>query len=276
MVSELFSSFEFFLPQIVFGVFLGCLLSFLGSFLVLRNLAFLGITLSQVVTSGVAISLFLGIEGVGFPIGISLLVLIPLLAFQKNERKHQDTLLGILFVFSASFSQFLLSLGGNVKNQIMAAFFGDILTNRAESLQEAIWILGLSFLLFFLFFRKFLFLAWDRDEFLVRGNSILRYESLFYGIAVVVLSISVHMLGSFYATAHLLVPSYAALAFVRSIRGLLGLAAVLSGIATLVGFWVSLIGWEVGTEVVYFPTSSTIVVLLVVLGLLLRLGRKAL
>lgn len=274
MIWDVLQSFEFFLPQMFFGIFLGVLLSLFGSFLVLRNMAFFGVTLSQVVTTGVALSLFLGVEGEWFAILASIFILAPLVGMQQKERKHQDTLLGILFVFFASFSQFLLSLGGNVKNQIMAAFFGDILTNRAESLFFHFAVMVACFMVFVFFYNKFLFLSFDRDEFAVRRNSILLYEILFYAIAVVLLSIGVHMLGSFYATAHLLIPAYTALVFVRSMGGLLLLGAIFSAFATILGFTLSLIGFEYNGEVVYFPTSSTIVVVLAMMGFLLRFFRK--
>lgn len=270
MIWEVFESFSFFLPQLLLGTLLGVLLSLFGSFLVLRNMAFFGVTLSQVVTSGVAVSLFLGIEGEWFAVILSILILTPMISMNRTEQKHQDTLLGILFVFFASFSQFLLSLGGNVKNQIMAAFFGDILTNPVSTFEEHFFLLLGSFFLFILFFRKFLFLAFDRDEFSVRGYSATFYDLLFHGVAVVLLSVSVHMLGSFYATAHLLIPAFTGLVFVRSISGLLVFGAIFSAFSTILGFSLSLIGFHYGEEVVYFPTSSTIVVVLALMGLILR------
>lgn len=262
------------MPQLLLGTALGVLLSLFGSFLVLRNMAFFGVTLSQVVTSGVALSLFLGVEGEWFAVLVSLLILAPLVAMNRSERKHQDTLLGILFVFFASFSQFLLSLGGNVKNQIMAAFFGDILTNQVQSFEEHFLLLVLAFLLFILFFRKFLFMAFDRDEFRVRGHSPVAFDLFFHAIAVILLSVSVHMLGSFYATAHLLVPAYTGLVFVRSVGGMLVFSGIFSALATILGFSVSLVGVTYREEIVYFPTSSTIVVVLAVVGLVLRWIRK--
>jgi ABC-type Mn2+/Zn2+ transport system permease subunit len=276
MEFEVLETFSFFLPQLILGASLGAILSLFGSFLVLRNMAFFGVTLSQVVTSGVAVSLFLDIEGEWFAVFVSLAILAPLISLNRKERKHQDSLLGILFVFFASFSQFLLSLGGNVKNQIMSAFFGDILTNQVKSGDIHFWILGICLVLFFIFYKNFLFLAFDRDEYLVRGYRTILYDLLFHAIAIVLLSISVHLLGSFYATAHLLIPAYVGLAFVRSMGSLLFFAGIFSILGTLVGFSLSLIGFSYQGEVVYFPTSSTIVVFLAGFGFFLRSLKKLL
>ncbi|MEM2146515.1 MAG: metal ABC transporter permease, partial [Candidatus Jordarchaeaceae archaeon] len=78
------------------GTFLGILLALFGTFLVLRRMAFLGITLSQIVTFGVALSLFLGWGGEWFAVIFSGLVFLPLVYFQSKEWKHFDSFLGIL------------------------------------------------------------------------------------------------------------------------------------------------------------------------------------
>lgn len=271
---EVFNSFAFFFPQILLGAIVGVLLSIFGSFLVLRNMSFLGLTLAQVVSSGVAVSLFLGLEGEWFAILFSLIIISPLVSSKELSNSQNDTLLGVLFVFFASFSQFLLSMGGNVKNQIMASYFGDILTNQINLTKMEPILLALSFLFFLLFYKKFLFLSFDKEEFIVRNYSIFFYEMIFYTIAIVLVSIAIHLLGSFYATAHLLVPSFVALSFVRSMSGLLLFSAFISFCATVVGFGISLIGFPYHEEVIYFPTSSTIVILLAGLGLGLKLLKK--
>lgn len=267
-------SYSFFFPQLWMGTFLGILLALFGTFLVLRRMAFLGITLSQIVTFGVALSLFLGWGGEWFAVIFSGLVFLPLVYFQSKEWKHFDSFLGILLVFFASFSQLLLSLGGNVKNQIIAAFFGDILIAKTLQFQAQIPILGLCALGYIFFFRKFLFLAWDKDEFIVRGYRYWLYEWLFFLFTTIIVVFGVHFLGSFYATAHMLVPAYSALAWARSIYSLIGISILLSVFSTWLGFTVSLIGFPIQNELVYFPTSSTIVVMLTLLGLILRWAKK--
>jgi ABC-type Mn2+/Zn2+ transport system permease subunit len=271
---EVLNSFSFFLPQLILGSIVGILLSMIGSFLVLRNSSFFGLTLAQVVSSGVAISLYLGIEGEWFAIIFSLIVISPMIASNTKSNLHNDTLLGILFVFFASFSQFLLSMGGNVKNQIMTAYFGDILTNQVIATDYHYVFLLVSILIFSFFFKKFLFLSFDREEFKIRQNHLLFYELLFHAIIIIIISVAVHLLGSFYATAHLLVPGFVALKMVRDMRSLLISCALISFISTLIGFTISLIGFEHSGEVIYFPTSSTIVVVLSLFGLLVHFFKK--
>lgn len=261
-MSEITSTIQFFLPQIILGTVIGGFLACLGVIIVLRKMAFFGVTLSQVVSSSVAVSLFLEIQGDIFILLLSCLFLIPLVMIYKTNDSSGDTILGIVFVSFTAFSQLLLNLGGNVKNHLMAAYFGDILTSQVKLNFTLITILGLSILLFIIMYRRILFLSFDENEFVVRKLSPKLTEISFYLIMTVAISISVNLLGSFYSIAHLLIPVYTALFFARSMRFLFIFSIIFSGLSTLIGFVISLKGFQYNTEVVYLPTSSAIVVLM--------------
>ena len=255
-MSEITSTIQFFLPQIILGTVIGGFLACLGVIIVLRKMAFFGVTLSQVVSSSVAVSLFLEIQGDIFILLLSCLFLIPLVMIYKTNDSSGDTILGIVFVSFTAFSQLLL------KNHLMAAYFGDILTSQVKLNFTLLTILGLSILLFIIMYRRILFLSFDENEFVVRKLSPKLTEISFYLIMTVAISISVNLLGSFYSIAHLLIPVYTALFFARSMRFLFIFSIIFSGLSTLIGFVISLKGFQYNTEVVYLPTSSAIVVLM--------------
>ena len=229
-MSEITSTIQFFLPQIILGTVIGGFLACLGVIIVLRKMAFFGVTLSQVVSSSVAVSLFLEIQGDIFILLLSCLFLIPLVMIYKTNDSSGDTILGIVFVSFTAFSQLLLNLGGNVKNHLMAAYFGDILTSQVKLNFTLLTILGLSILLFIIMYRRILFLSFDENEFVVRKLSPKLTEISFYLIMTVAISISVNLLGSFYSIAHLLIPVYTALFFARSMRFLFIFSIIFSGL----------------------------------------------
>jgi len=273
-MSEISSTIQFFLPQIILGTVIGGFLACLGVIIVLRKMAFFGVTLSQVVSSSVAVSLFLEIQGDIFILLLSCLFLIPLVMIYKTNDSSGDTILGIVFVSFTAFSQLLLNLGGNVKNHLMAAYFGDILTSQVKLNFTLVTILGLSILLFIIMYRRILFLSFDENEFVVRKLSPKLTEISFYLIMTVAISISVNLLGSFYSIAHLLIPVYTALFFARSMRFLFVFSIIFSGLSTLFGFVISLKGFQYNSEIVYLPTSSAIVVLMSLISFGVLLYKK--
>lgn len=301
MLQEALDTLDFFLPQLVIGSLLGAIISIIGVIIVLRRMAFFGVTLSQVASFATALALFFNIKTFGDPsmhknnvphseflhfiadvqgdllliILVCAIVMIPLLILQKNHLAEQDTIMGIIFVSFTAFSQILLTLGGNVKNHFMAAYFGDILTSQISFLSIPVILIGISILLFILFYRRILFLSFDEDEFRTRKLSYFGIEILFYFILIVLISISVNMLGAFFSIAHLLIPVYIALFFARSMWFLFVFSFLFSLFSTIIGFGLSVIPYKYAGNEINLPTSSIIVVCMTVFAVSIVLFRKS-
>lgn len=273
-MTNLLSNWELFYPQLILGCLLGGVLSSMGILLVLRKLTFFGVTLSQGVSFSVAICLFFGLKGEIYPILFSSLFILPLLTFRKIRSVREDVVLGILFVFFASASQLLLSLGGNVQNHLLSAYFGDILTSQVRLNSISIVIVGFSFFLFLSFFRRFLFISFDPDEYKIQVGASLYFDFLFFLILSATLSVAVNLLGTYYSVAHLLIPVFTFLGLIRSLRLLTIFCFLFSILATMIGFSLSLFGMDYHGELIYFPTSSTIVIVLIGLSLIVFILSK--
>lgn len=273
---NILKNWDLFLPQMVIGSVIGALLSVIGILLVLRNMTFFGVTLSQAVTFSVAFSLFMAWENELAPIVISMILIFPMLLLRKNNSFKEEVILGILFVFFASLSQVLLSLGGNVQNHLLASYFGDILTSQVKLNSLSVWLALFSFILYIALFRRFLFLSFDREEYRIQiGNPIL-YDTLFYMILSVAVTVAVNLLGSFYSIAHMLIPVFTLLPFVKSTRSLAILCILFSILGTAGGFLLSLTGINYHGEEIYFPTSSLIILFMCVLSFSFILVRSLL
>lgn len=247
-------------------------MSSLGVILVLRNMAFFCITLSQIATTSYAFILFFGIHGEYSVLLLSLVTMTPLLYLSSKSQKT-ETLLGVLFVIFGATSQLVLSLGGSVKNHLLNAYFGDILTSEIEVMSLSFLLCIFSFIVFIYFYKKILFFSFDRDEYLVRNNSS-KIDILFLIIVIVSLSVSVHLLGSIYSSAQILIPGFTALYLFRSMRGIFLFSIILSLFSSFLGFFISLLGFEYNGEIIYFPTSSLIVVILGLLSFFIILLKK--
>lgn len=273
MFHEIANSVQFFLPQLFLGVVLGALIASMGVIIVLRKMSFFGVTLSQVVSTCVGITLFLGIKNEFFPILLSIAVLIPLFIFYRNV-SSEDTILGILFVSFTAFSQVLLSFGGNVQQHLLSAYFGDILTSETNANPKLFLLVGVCIAIFTVFYKRILFLSFDEDEFKVRGFSVFFTEIVFFFIVTAIISVSVNLLGTFYSLAQMLMPVYSGIFFSRSMKTLFVFSIAFSIVGTIIGFIFSLFPiTAMGTEI-HLPTSSTIVVAMSVMTFLSVLFSK--
>ncbi|PJZ82902.1 metal ABC transporter permease [Leptospira meyeri] len=272
-MTNILSSWTLFLPQILVGSLVGALLSVLGILIVLRGMTFFGVTLSQAVTFSVALSLFMEWPGEIFPILFSSVLVFPLLYVRKLRGMKEEVILGILFVFFSAASQVMLALGGNVQNHLMAAFFGDILTSQVRTNSFGIYIAIFFFILYLSFFRRFLFISFDRDEYKIQVGNPLPFDLLFYIILAASLTVAVNLLGTFYSIAHLILPVFALLPIIRSLKLLTVVCVLFSVFSTISGFLISLVGIERNGEMIYFPTSSSIILVLCGLAFFLHLIR---
>jgi ABC-type Mn2+/Zn2+ transport system permease subunit len=272
-MESVLNTIQLFWAQLIVGSLIGVFLSLLGVILILRNMTFFGITLSQVATAGVAISLFLGIKGELPSLLFSVLIFIPFFFLSRNGMQRSDTVLGILFVSFGALSQILISFGGNVQNHLLSAYFGDILTSEVKFRSYSFVLLLICFCTFILFYKRILFLSFDKDEYRVRrlGDWI---ELVLLLIMTITVSISVNLLGSFYSAALLIVPAFTGLYIFRSMLGCFAFVTIFSFLGTVGGFFLSLVEIQLEKELVYLPTSSTIVCLLTVSSIFLWLGKK--
>ena len=256
---NLLNNWGLFLPQIFIGSILGALLSILGILLVLRNMTFFGVTLSQAVSFSVAFSLFMAWENELAPIIMSMLLIIPMVILRKTSAMKEEVILGILFVFFASLSQVLLALGGNVQNHLLASYFGDILTSQVNLNSISVWLALFSLFIYISLFRRFLFLSFDREEYRIQIGNPIFFDIIFYMILSIAVTVAVNLLGSFYSIAHMLIPVFTLLPIVRSTKVLGILCILFSVIGTVGGFLISLTGINYNGEEIYFPTSSIII-----------------
>nr|WP_108972771.1 metal ABC transporter permease [Leptospira ryugenii] len=273
-MNEIFHIISLFYPQIIIGCVLGVFLSILGILLVLRNLTFFGLTLSQAVSFSVALSLFLDWQSDFAPMVFSCILILPIIWAKNLTSLKEDVVLGILFVLFSSFSQILLSLGGNVQNHLLASFFGDILTSQVKLSSWNFLTVCLAFFLYLSFFRRFLFISFDRDHYQIQVGNPLSYDIFFYFILTLAITVTVNLLGSFYSIAHLLIPMFTFYAFSRSLKVLALLSAGFSFLSTLIGFSLSLTGIQVNGTEVYFPTSSLIILFMGTTSFLILLFRR--
>lgn len=264
---------KFFLPQILLGLVLGATLSVLGSILILRKKAFFGVTLSQVISSVVAISLFFNFENHLFIVALVPIVILPIL-FLFHLDEMEDSVLAILFVSFTAFTQILLNFGGNVKNQIMASYYGDILTSQVKLNFESIFILLISLLAFVYIYPKLFFLSFDKVEYISRNKSYKLIELIYFSTLILIITITINLLGSFYSIAHLVIPSFVGLFFARSMKFLFLFGICFSIISTLAGFLISLYPFQYKGEEIYFPTSSAIILLMSIFSSIILLFHK--
>jgi ABC-type Mn2+/Zn2+ transport system permease subunit len=252
----------FYKYQILVGALTGAMVSVIGVIVLLQRMTFFGITAAQAAVLSVATMMLLEIHSEITLILFTLILIFPFYRITRTRSEYPDSWLGLGFVFFTALSQILLSVGANVQNHLVLAFFGNILMlDPAE--WNHIWPYFLILSIVFIFiYRSILSVIFDSDQAAISGISFRLTEYTFFVLLSVTLSLSIYLMGSFYSVAHLIIPGILALMISRSVGSAIFIAAVFSVFSTVSGFIVSLIPMSIAGEEIHLPTSSVIIVIL--------------
>lgn len=207
----------------------------LGAFVVWRKMAYFGDTLAHGALLGVTVGFALSAS-----IPVSLLVvcigLALALALLENLREHgTDTLLGILSHSALAAGLVGLSLLNDVRVDLMAFLFGDLLTITPR---DIVFFLVIDFIVLgsLAFFWPTLLLA-TIDENLAKaeGVAVNAIRILMLVLVALVVAVAIRAVGVLLITALLIIPAAAARPLSRNPESMALLAALWGALAVLLG-----------------------------------------
>ena len=231
--------FNFIVRALIAAVLVGIICPILGTYVVLRGMAFFGDALAHTILPGVVIAFLLGwplaigalIVGILTAIGIGFLT-------EKGALK-EDTAIGIIFVGMFALGIALLSTSGNYTVDLAHFLFGNLLGVSATDL----WVilgLGMAVLLtVYLFYKEFLLISFDPilAATLRLPASFFRYLLLIL-IAVTIVT-SLQVVGITLALAMFITPAAAASLLTRRLPPMMGIAAGIGAFSGIAGLYLS-------------------------------------
>jgi len=222
------------------AVLVGIVCAVIGTFVVLKGLAFIGDALAHVSFTGVVVAL---LAGFGFYLGAVAAAVLTALGISVLTRRvgvRSDTAIGILFSGVFALGIVLMSVG--IKSYTVDLFsyiFGDVLAVRPRDLLIIV-ALGLAVLLLVsLLYKELLFTAFDPVVAEAAGLPVGVLQTLLMVLLALTVVVSVQAVGVVLVVAMLVTPSATAYLLVDRFPAMLGLGALLGGVDALVGFYLS-------------------------------------
>jgi len=222
------------------AVLVGIVCAVIGTFVVLKGLAFIGDALAHVSFTGVVVAL---LAGFGFYLGAvaaAVLTALGISALTRRVGVRSDTAIGILFSGVFALGIVLMSMG--IKSYTVDLFsyiFGDVLAVRPRDLLVIV-ALGLTVLLLIgLLYKELLFVAFDPVVAETAGLPVGVLQTLLMVLLALTVVVSVQAVGVVLVVAMLVTPSATAYLLVDRFPAMLGLGALLGGVDALVGFYLS-------------------------------------
>ena len=228
---------DFLLYALLAGLALALVAGPLGSFVVWRRMAYFGDTLSHAALLGVALGFLLDVSpAIAVTVGCLLLAVL-LVTLQQRQPLASDTLLGILAPSTLSLGLVVLSFMHEVRIDLMAYLFGDLL---AISPGDLAWILGGSaaaLVVLLAMWRPLLAITVHEELAKVEGLPVASLRLTLMLLIAVVIAVAMKIVGVLLITSLMIIPAAAAQRHARSPEqmavgaSLLGMLAVCGGLA---------------------------------------------
>jgi zinc/manganese transport system permease protein len=226
------------------GALVAVLCGVVGTWVVIRGMAFLGEALAHGMLPGVALATVLGapvlvggaVSAVAMSLGIA--------ALQRRGRLSYDTSIGMLFVSMLALGVIVISHSGSFATDATSILFGDILAIAPLDIALLAVAAGVGLAVAAVFHRSLVALALDHRIAAVLGLGPRSAQAALVGLVTLAVVASYQAVGSLLVVGLLLAPAVAAGHWTTRIPTRMVLAAVLGVLSVLVGLLVS---WHAAT-----------------------------
>ena len=231
--------FEFFLRALVASALVGVVCAVVGTYMVLRGLAFMGDAISHSAFPGVVIAYLLKIP---FYLGAAVAAVLTSLAIGWVARRGNlrgDTAIGVLFAGMFALGVFLFSRIPNYVGDLFGFLFGEVLGISTGDV-VALTALGAGVLIIvWILWKELLYSTFDPLGAAASGLPVQRLDYLFLALIAVTIVVSLQAVGIIMVVAMLVTPAATAQLLTLRFNRLMGTAVLIGLVSPIVGLYLS-------------------------------------
>jgi manganese/iron transport system permease protein len=267
MMQHLLEPFQYAFMQRAFvtALLVGVLCSAMGTYVVLRKLAFIGDGIAHASFAGIVIAY---LRGADYYIGAGIVAIITALGIgfvHRRGRVALDTAIGVLFTGAFALGIFLMSRQRTYSVDLQSFLFGDILS---VSHQDVLMIVALALFVAFataILWRALLYTSFDPTVAQASGMNAQFIEYVLLVLLALTIIISLQAVGIVLVAALLVTPAAAAYQLTTRFSRMMAISALLGAISGAGGLYLS-----------YFLRSSSgaTIVLLATILFFIAIGGK--
>jgi manganese/iron transport system permease protein len=235
--------YPFMLRGMLAVLMVGVVCATVGTYMVLRGMAFFGDALAHAILPGIAVGYLVG-NGAREPLfwGAMLAAIVSSLgigAITKGSKIREDTAIGIVFAGMFALGIALISTVRSYSVDLAHFLFGDVLAVSNADLVRMAFLGGLVLLALFLFYKEFLILSFDPLLAATLRLPARWLEYLLLLMIAVTIVIALQTVGVALMVAVLVTPAAAAYLLTRRLPVMMALAAVIASASGVIGLYIS-------------------------------------
>ena len=229
-----------FMQRALIGSFVAVIAtSIVGTWVVLRGLAFLGDALAHGVIPGIAVAVLAGFSPLigAFVAAIIMSGLVSVVSNRTTVR--DDTAIGLLFVGMLALGIIIVSQARSFATEVTALLFGDVLGVTTEDIRNQVIAVVIVLLVTLVMYRPFLALTFNRDKAQTLGMRPKLTQAVLLSLLTLSIVTSFQAIGTLLVFGLIVGPPATGTLIARRIPAIMGVAIVVGMLSVVGGLLIS-------------------------------------
>jgi len=235
--------YEFMLRGMIAAILVGIVCAVVGTYMVLRGMAFFGDALAHTILPGIALGYLVngGARDTLFwwALGTAILAAWGIGAISKQAEVREDTAIGIIFAGMFALGIALISTVRSYAVDLSHFLFGDVLGVSVHSLWLIVIFGGIVLVTIAAFYKEFLTLSFDPVLAVTLRLPVNLLNNLLLGLIAVTVAVSLQTVGVALMVAMLVTPAATAYLLTHRLPVMMALAAVFAALSGVIGLYMS-------------------------------------
>jgi ABC-type Mn2+/Zn2+ transport system permease subunit len=246
------------------GVLVSIACGIVGTFIILRGLAFIGDALAHGVLPGIAVSILIGIPGIiGAAVGAVVMVA-GISLITRRTRLSSDTAIGLLFVGMLALGVVIVSRSSAFSGELVRVLFGEILGTSRQAILIQLLATLLILVTSAICARPFLLLCFNPEQAQVSGFSASLFHNVMLALVAITVIVSFQTVGTLLVFGMLLAPAGAGALIARRLSTMMLWAVLFGSVSVYTGLLASYhFNLAAGSAIVLVATLIFFIVLIV-------------
>jgi ABC-type Mn2+/Zn2+ transport system permease subunit len=246
------------------GVLVSIACGIVGTFIILRGLAFIGDALAHGVLPGIAVSILIGIPGIiGAAVGAVVMVA-GISLITRRTRLSSDTAIGLLFVGMLALGVVIVSRSSAFSGELVRVLFGEILGTSRQAILIQLLATLLILVTSAICARPFLLLCFNPEQAQVSGFSASLFHNVMLALVAITVIVSFQTVGTLLVFGMLLAPAGAGALIARRLSTMMLWAVLFGSVSVYTGLLASYhFNLAAGSAIVLVATLMFFIVLIV-------------
>ena len=254
-------SYSFMIRSLIVAVSVGVILPLLGSYVINRNLGFMGDAMAHASLPGLAFGLLIGVSIFIAAIPAAIIIALVLGYLINRSKIGEDTAIGIIFSSLFALGFIILSIYDHILLSVEDLLLGQILAVSSFDVWATLILSAVIVITTLFLYKQFLFISFDPKGAKISGLNVRLFDNIFLVVLSLSIISSIQSVGIILVLSMLITPAAASKLTTKTFSAAMITGSAFGVIASISGLYLSYyLDFPSGPSMALAATSIFIIV----------------